>query len=416
MNLRLPPVKIGGKIRAIASKSQAHRLLICAALSDAPSKILCADRSADIDATARCLNALGAKIEYCDGAFSVVPIQKLPKEAILDCGESGSTLRFMLPIAAALGVQTQFVMHGRLSKRPLSPLQELLQSKGICFIKPTEDTLKISGRLRAGLYQIAGNVSSQFVSGLLFALPLLDESSEIMLTSKLESAPYVDLTIDALRTFGIAPKKTENGWEILKQQRYCASAEQAVEGDWSNAAFWLCAGAVCAPMCVSGLRLDSAQGDREILNILRRFGAKIDIKNEGITVAPQQLHGIQIDASNIPDLVPPMALVACCASGTSRIFGAERLKIKESDRLLSVSQALNNLGGKVTVTADGLLIEGCALKGGKIDSQNDHRIAMLAAMASSVCSAEIELDGAQAVNKSYPDFWEDFRNLVISYE
>ena len=413
MNLTLSPRPIGGKIRAIASKSQAHRLLICAAFAEKPTKIICSERSQDIDATARCLSALGAEIDYCGNTFTVYPLTMPRFDAVLDCGESGSTLRFILPIVAALGISADFILHGRLAQRPLSPLWELLEENGISLTWTSENTLHIEGKLRSGTYRIAGDVSSQFITGLLFALPLIGGESDIMLTSPLQSAPYVDMTLAALHRFGIEVEPKENGWHLPSGLSYKSCTSVQVEGDWSNAAFWLCAGAICAPMTVSGLDFSSPQGDRAILEVLKKFGAEMTLDGDSVTVSPVQLHGITLDASDVPDLVPPIALVAACAKGTTRIFGAERLKIKESDRLQSVSETLNQLGGKVTVTHDGLIIEGSALLGGCVDSHNDHRIAMLTAIASTVSRGAIELIGADAVKKSYPRFWEDFKSLVI---
>ncbi|MBE6985329.1 MAG: 3-phosphoshikimate 1-carboxyvinyltransferase [Ruminococcaceae bacterium] len=413
MDLTLYPRRIGGTIRAIASKSQAHRLLICAAFAEKATKIICSETSQDIEATARCMSALGAHIDYCGDTFTVYPLDFPKPDAVLDCGESGSTLRFLLPVVAALGVSADFVMHGRLPERPLSPLWELLEENGIIFSRPSPNVLHMEGKLRSGCYHIAGDVSSQFISGLLFALPLTGGGSEIMLTSKLESAPYVDMTLRALALFGIQAQCTEHGFYLPAFQSYRSCGKITVEGDWSNAAFWLCSGAICAPMQVTGLDLDSAQGDRKILEVLERFGAKIEKSHESICVSPQELSGIDINASDIPDLVPPMALVASCARGKTRIFGAQRLRIKESDRLMSVSQTLNRLGGKVEVTSDGLIIEGAPLCGGTVNSQNDHRIAMMSAIASTVSRGSIVLEGAEAVKKSYPRFWDDFRKLVI---
>ena len=413
MTLTLSPRPIGGRIAAIPSKSQAHRLLICAAFAEKPTKIVCPQTSRDIEATARCLSALGAQIDYRSDTFTVYPVEMPNENAILDCGESGSTLRFLLPVVAAIGVSADFLMHGRLPERPLSPLWELLEENGITFRRPKENILHMEGKLRSGRYEIAGNVSSQFISGLLFALPMAGGCSDIMLTSPLQSAPYVDMTLDALGSFGVAAEKTAGGYHVSGGRTYRSCGKLSVEGDWSNAAFWLCAGAISAPMQVSGLNLSSAQGDRRIIDILERFGAGVEASDAAVSVSPQPLHGIEIDASDVPDLVPPLALVASCAKGTTRIYGAERLRIKESDRLLSVSQALNAIGGRVNVTADGLLIEGSPLLGGSVDSQNDHRIAMMTAIASAVSRGTIELSGAEAVEKSYPKFWDDFRNLVI---
>ena len=409
MELTLSPRPIGGTVASIASKSQAHRLLICAALAWQSTKIICAESSADIDATIRCLAALGADFSRRDGTITVYPMELPRGDRELDCGESGSTLRFLLPVVGALGVGATFRLHGRLAERPLSPLWEEMERHGCRLSRPTPDTLRCEGRLSGGTYQIAGDVSSQFISGLLFALPLTGEESDIMLTSKAESAGYIALTVHALRQFGIAAKQTASGWHIPSGSFYASCGKAAVEGDWSNAAFWLCAGAISRPVTVTGLNPDSLQADREITEILRRFGAEVRSDESGVHVAPSALHAIKIDARNIPDLVPPIAAVAACARGTTTIFGAERLRIKESDRLKSVADALRAVGGQVEITPDGLQITGRSLHGGTIDSSNDHRIAMLAGILSSVCSQPITLLGAEAVRKSYPSFWEELK-------
>ena len=409
MELTLSPRPIGGTVASIASKSQAHRLLICAALAWQSTKIICAESSADIDATIRCLAALGADFSRRDGTITVYPMELPRGDRELDCGESGSTLRFLLPVVGALGVGATFRLHGRLAERPLSPLWEEMERHGCRLSRPTPDTLRCEGRLSGGTYQIAGDVSSQFISGLLFALPLTGEESDIMLTSKAESAGYIALTVHALRQFGIAAEQTASGWHIPSGSFYASCGKAAVEGDWSNAAFWLCAGAISRPVTVTGLNPDSLQADREITEILRRFGAEVRSDEFGVHVAPSALHAIEIDARNIPDLVPPIAAVAAVARGTTTIFGAERLRIKESDRLKSVADALRAVGGQVEITPDGLHITGCSLHGGTIDSSNDHRIAMLAGILSSVCSQPITLTGAEAVRKSYPNFWEELK-------
>lgn len=409
MELTLSPRPIGGTVASIASKSQAHRLLICAALAWQSTKIICAESSADIDATIRCLAALGADFSRRDGTITVYPMELPRGDRELDCGESGSTLRFLLPVVGALGVGATFRLHGRLAERPLSPLWEEMERHGCRLSRPTPDTLRCEGRLSGGTYQIAGDVSSQFISGLLFALPLTGEESDIMLISKAESAGYIALTVHALRQFGIAAEQTASGWHIPSGSFYASCGKAAVEGDWSNAAFWLCAGAISRPVTVTGLNPDSLQADREITEILRRFGAEVRSDEFGVHVAPSALHAIEIDARNIPDLVPPIAAVAACARGTTTIFGAERLRIKESDRLKSVADALRAVGGQVEITPDGLQITGRSLHGGTIDSSNDHRIAMLAGILSSVCSQPITLTGAEAVRKSYPNFWEELK-------
>lgn len=409
MEQLLLPRPIGGVLPAIASKSEAHRLLICAALADRPTRIHCAERSRDIDATVTCLRALGADIAYQNGCFTVRP-QTPPQRAVLDCGESGSTLRFLLPVAGALGVAAIFRLHGRLPERPLSPLWEEMERHGCRLSRPTADTVCCTGQLRGGLYRMAGNISSQFLSGLLFALPLTGEASEIMLTAPLESAGYFRMTRHSLRRFGVAVEELPDGWQLPAGQVFRSCGEAAVGGDWSNAAFWLCAGAISRPVTVTGL-CPSAQGDSTIADLLARFGAEVTWQKDALTISPRPLHGIDIDARDIPDLVPPLALAAACAEGQTRIFGAERLRIKESDRLQSISATLNALGGCAEVLPDGLRITGAPLTGGTVDAQNDHRIAMLAAIASSVCTQPVHLSGAEAVEKSYPRFWADLAAL-----
>ncbi|MBQ2446728.1 MAG: 3-phosphoshikimate 1-carboxyvinyltransferase [Oscillospiraceae bacterium] len=412
MNKTLNPGKLRGRIRAVSSKSHGHRLLICAALADRPSEIFCPQTSADLDATVRCLNALGANIDYVNQTYYVQPLSQ-PRFALLDCGESGSTLRFLLPVVAALGCGGEFLLRGRLPQRPLSPLQELLEEKGIELTRPQKDRLLLRGKLRGGDLAIGGNISSQFITGLLLALPLLEEDSAIRLTSPLESAPYVELTLSVLRLFGLRMPPYHGGWLIPGGLSYRSPGRLQAEGDWSNAAFWLCAGAICDTVEVEGLDPNSTQGDRAILSILEQFGAKLQWEGDILRVSPGQLRGIELDARQIPDLVPPVALLAACAEGCTRIRGAERLRLKESDRLESICGALRSLGGRAEVTEEGLEIYGGKLFGGRVRSCNDHRIAMLGAVASSVCSASVMIIGAEAVEKSYPDFWEDLESLQV---
>lgn len=405
------PHKLGGRIAAIPSKSQAHRLLICAALADEPTALTCPEGSQDIEATVRCLTAFGAAIRRTETGYAVQSAQA-PERAEADCGESGSTLRFLLPVAAALGIDTTFCLHGRLAARPLSPLWEELEAHGCALSRPASDTVRCTGRLTGGVFRLAGNISSQFISGLLLALPMTGTDSELVLTTPLESAGYVDMTLDALRRFGVRVECTQNGWRIPAGARYASCGAAEVEGDWSNAAFWLTAGAISSPVTVTGLAPDSRQGDRAAAAILARFGAEVSTEGDAVTVRPGRLRGIELNARDIPDLVPPLALAAACAEGTTRILGAERLRIKESDRLRSVAAALNALGGDVRVLPDGLEIHGGTLTGGTADAQNDHRIAMLAAVAASVCAEPVRVCGAEAVNKSYPGFWKDFTQLT----
>ncbi len=400
------------EIRAISSKSEAHRYLICAALGDRECEMICTDTNADIDATVACLNALGAEIKRTENGFFVKPITEVRKNQSLDCNESGSTLRFLLPLAASLGTDCELLMRGRLSERPLSPLYEILQSGGVILSPQGSNPLAVKGKLASGDYTVAANISSQYISGLLFALSLADGDSTLTLDGKVESAPYIGMTLDALTAFGadIQYNESDKRFKIKGKDRLHSPERVIVGGDWSNAAFFLVAGAIGKdPVTLCSLDENSRQGDREILAILEKMGAKITRKDGKITVFPSALHGTLIDASNIPDLVPILAVAASVADGETKIFNAARLRLKESDRIESVCNTLTTLGATVTPTDDGMMICGKkALAGGEVDSYNDHRIAMSAAIASLVCEKAVKISRFEAINKSYPSFAENF--------
>ena len=397
MKATIYPSALSGEIEAIASKSQAHRLLICAALADRETRIRCATLSADIEATAACLRALGAEIAYAGGVFTVVPIRERPASAVIDCGESGSTLRFLLPVVCALGIDTTIVLHGRLPERPLSPLWEELERRGAILTRPTADTIRAAGTLSGGDLTLAANVSSQFISGLLFALPLLGCESRIRLTGTLESASYLEMTVRALRAFGVEADFDGSIYRLPSGQKYVSPGEIAVEGDWSNAAFWICADRILGgTLSITGLAADSPQGDRAVEKVSLRIAA-------GSAV---------VDCRDIPDLVPVLAVLASVSPGQTRFVNAGRLRIKESDRLQTTAALLTALGGTVEEQPDGLIVTGVSsLSGGEVDGANDHRIAMSAAVAALACREPVILHGAQAVNKSYPAFWDDYRRL-----
>ncbi len=408
------PSNLSGTIKAIASKSCAHRLLICSALSDKQTFISCEESSEDIDATARCLNALGARIERAADGFMVNPLNldNITKNAVLDCGESGSTLRFMLPVACALGADSTFLMGGRLPERPMTDLIDALTSHG-CTLCADGAELKTSGRLYGGSFTIPGNVSSQYVSGLLFALPLVQGGGVIELTGEIESKNYILMTLEALDAFGVKAERGEKSFTVKAGAKYVSPENVGVEGDWSNAAFWLCAAAMGRiELKCTGLNANSIQGDSEIAEIISRFGAKVEKNGDTVTVTPRELHGIEVDAKNIPDLVPAIAAVASVAKGRTVIKNAARLRIKESDRLYTVSKTLSELGADIEETADGLIINGREeLKGGTVDACGDHRIAMMAAIAAARCQKAVHILNAEAVRKSYPAFFEDYMSL-----
>ena len=415
MNVTLLPSIPNGSIQAISSKSAAHRILICSAFADGDTIIRCDTTNKDINATADCLRAMGADITYNAPFFTVKPIKSIVSGTILNCNESGSTLRFLLPVACALGIDAKFSMSGRLPERPLSPLYEELIEHGARLSSKGSNPLLCQGKLRGGDYRIRGDISSQFISGLLFALTLSGIGGNLVIEGATESAPYIDMTIAALSLFDAQPKKTAYGYEISKNVKLRTPEYIDVEGDWSNAAFPLCMGAISkGVVSVTGLKNDSCQGDRAIIEILDRFGADITFKNDTCTVkGGNPLHGIDIDASQIPDTVPALAVVAATADGTTRIYGAARLRFKESDRISSVCDMLTSLGADIRETEDGLLINGKTyLTGGTVDSFNDHRIAMSASVASVACSSSVTVLGAECAEKSYPDFWKDIKNKL----
>ena len=412
MTRTMSPGPRTGAVQIPASKSQAHRMLICAALSKSPSRLILDGFSADIEATVRCLEALGARCGKTVGGLSITPLSSCPAQARLDVGESGSTLRFLLPVLGALGVRAEVRMHGRLPERPLSPLWEVLEAHGM-RLRQDGIVLYTDGQLCAGDYSLPGNVSSQFISGLLFALPLLSGNSTLTVTGALQSARYVSMTEQALAAAGIFTKKDGQVWQIDGGQRYAAPAVQTVEGDWSNAAFFLCMGALSRQgVCVSGLDPASLQADRAITEILTRFGAEVNIEDDTVTVRRGTLRGITLDAGPVPDLVPVVSVLAALCAGETRIENAARLRIKESDRLRTTAALIEALGGTVRELPDGLVITGQpALAGGSVDASGDHRIAMSAAVAACGCTQPVTVCGSACVAKSYPAFWEDFTAL-----
>jgi 3-phosphoshikimate 1-carboxyvinyltransferase len=265
---------------------------------------------------------------------------------------------------------------------------------------------------RGGRYEIPGNISSQYISGLLLMLPLFTEGGEVVITTPLESKGYVDMTVDTMTKFGIKIEKSENSYKVLPEQSYKSPEFIRAQGDWSSAAFWLCADALGANVVLSGLDENCPQGDRKVVEILEKFGAKKIATDEGVMIEAGRLRGIEIDASDIPDLVPVLSVVACAARGITRIYGAKRLRLKESDRLETTADFLTRLGADVTVTDDGLLIVGKGkLEGGTVLGHNDHRIVMSGAVCSLICKNQVKIDGAQAVEKSYTTFFNDFDKL-----
>lgn len=400
MNVTITPTRLSGSITPPASKSQAHRVIIAAALASGTSRITGVNNSKDIAATLSSMGHLGAVFQWEDETtlqISGIGHSAPETKPVMDCGESGSTLRFLIPVALSVASQGEFHGHGRLMERPQAPYFHLFDEKGISY-RQQGNSLSVKGRLTPGVYSLPGDVSSQFVTGLLYALPRLAGDSEIRLTTPLQSSGYVDMTVDALSHFGVTVVPTEQGYFIPGNQQYVAS-DAAVEADYSQSGFFYAAAGIGNNLTVTGMNPNSHQGDRVILD----FGKQLS--------APGEVH---LDVGECPDLVPPLAAWAALRKGqTTYIENAGRLRIKESDRLRSVTAVLSALGADIQELPESLIITGKAsLSGGvTVDSWNDHRIAMMAAIAATVCEKPVTITGADSVSKSYPTFWKDYVRL-----
>ena len=399
MDIKITPSKLKGTVNIPSSKSMTHRMLICASLAKGKSVISNISFSKDIYATIDAMKALGAEISISGNTVTVTGISRKATNADIDCCESGSTLRFLIPISCALGTKAAYFGEGRLPERPITPYIRELTKKGIGFEYNNTMPFITKGQLKSGKFELEGNISSQFITGLMFALPLLEGDSEIVMLSPLESNPYADMTVKCLENFGVTVSETKNGYFIKGNQSY-SPRNMPVEGDYSQAAFFYVANMLGNDVEILNLDSNSYQGDKKIVEII-----------ENLCYNDKWPVGFNINAMDIPDLVPVLAVLGTFCQGMSKINGAQRLKIKESDRLKSTSDALNNLGGNVEVTNDGLNIYHADLTGGIADSCGDHRIAMSAAIAATICSQPVIIKNADAIEKSYPDFFKDYVNL-----
>ncbi len=403
------PVK-SGIVEAPPSKSAAHRILICAALSSTPTKVHCRQTNDDMEATVSVLNALGADIKRFDWGFWVTPVKSIIKGQILNCLESGSTLRFMLPVAAALGADATFIGKGRLPSRPLSPLYELMSENGVAMSKKGEMPLVCQGKLLGGDFEIDGSVSSQFITGLLLAIPIISERGSVKITGELQSRPYIDITLKVLRAFGIRCEWQGSAVEL--SGRYSSPEEIFVEGDWSSAAFWLALGTLGkSSISVKGLDFSSPQGDRKICDMLTLMGA--DIRQEGtlVTAYPKALYGKVLNCADIPDLVPVLSVCAAFASGETVFENISRLRLKESDRVLAICEMLGSFGVKTKADESTLTVYGTLPNGSEINSFADHRIAMSGAVLALSSGCETLIKGAECISKSYPAFFSELEKL-----
>ncbi len=396
------PASLSGTLDVMPSKSASHRAVMMAALCEVPTELAPLQHSRDIEATLACAKGLGL-------GCSTVPVLRT-----LDCGESGSTLRFFIPLALDGRGPVRLIGHGRLMQRPLDVYEQLFVPRGVRW-SLSGDALTVEGRLQSGEFALRGDVSSQFITGLLLALPQLDGESVIRITTPLESRAYVELTRRVQAAFGIASHwQDEQTLRIPGGQTPVSPGTYAIEGDWSHAAFYLVAGALghAGPITLRRLDEHSAQGDRAIVDILRSMGARIESHPDGLTVFPSALHAADVDVSQVPDLTPVLAVAMAGAQGTSRITGAARLRIKESDRLSAIAHALTACGADVRELADGLVIRGgTRLHGASVAGCNDHRIVMAMAVAAALSDGEIAITDAQSVAKSAPAFWEEYASL-----
>lgn len=411
-DVKFSPFVPNGTVNVPPSKSDVHRAIICAAMANGVSRISPVALSNDIKATIGCIKALGADAVLENNFLTVDGTNMYKnKTALLDCGESGSTLRFFIPIAAVGNINATFVGKGKLPQRPIGIFTEALPKAGTVCKTEGGLPLEIKGQLKSGIFEIPGNVSSQFITGLLLALPILEGDSEIVLTSPLESVGYIAMTIRTMKQFGVNIQATEKGWHIKGGQSY-KTCDYTTDGDWSQAAFFMVLGAIGGKVTVKGVAKDSTQGDKKCAEILAEFGAKVTQRDNEVTVEKGDLKAITIDASQIPDLVPVLSVCAAFAEGTTKIINAERLRIKECDRLKATAELLNNLGGKVKELSDGLEITGVSsLEGGKVNGYNDHRIVMSAAVCAARSDEDITATFAMSINKSYPDFYIDYNSI-----
>lgn len=411
-DVKFSPFVPNGTVNVPPSKSDVHRAIICAAMANGVSRISPVALSNDIKATIGCIKALGADAVLENNVLTVDGTNMYKnKTALLDCGESGSTLRFFIPIAAVGNINATFVGKGKLPQRPIGIFTEALPKAGTVCKTEGGLPLEIKGQLKSGIFEIPGNVSSQFITGLLLALPILEGDSEIVLTSPLESVGYIAMTIRTMKQFGVNIQATEKGWHIKGGQSY-KTCDYTTDGDWSQAAFFMVLGAVSGKVTVKGVAKDSTHGDKKCAEILARFGAKVTQLDNEVTVEKGKLKAITVDASQIPDLVPVLSVCAAFAEGTTKIINAERLRIKECDRLKATAELLNNLGGKVKELSDGLEITGVSsLKGGNVNGYNDHRIVMSAAVCAARSDEDITATFAMSINKSYPDFYIDYNSI-----
>ena len=409
----IKPSLLKGEVIIPPSKSLGHRGIIAASLSRGVCKIFNVQYSKDILATLNIMENLGVKVKKDENSLMIdgKDIFNFYKDEIsLDCNESGSTLRFLIPVSLIRHGNYVFCGGGKLGERPLKPYYEIFDEKNInYFVDEGGLPLHISGGLKSGIYKVEGNVSSQFITGLMFALPMLDGDSEIHIINKLESKGYVDLTLDVLRCFGIIIENYDYKTFKIKGNQSYEAKDYYIEGDYSQGAFFLVAGAIGSSIDCKGLKESSLQGDKVIIDILKRMGALVVRNGDNVCAKPSKTKGIDIDVSDCPDLVPILAVLGSLSQGTTKILNAKRVRTKECDRLMAITKELNKMGAKITELEDSLIIEGInEFEGGTVSSHNDHRIAMALSIAATRAKNPVVIEEANSIEKSYPNFYEDY--------
>ncbi|MCD6435895.1 MAG: 3-phosphoshikimate 1-carboxyvinyltransferase [Clostridiales bacterium] len=410
---KIKPNGLKGIISVPPSKSISHRAIISAALASGKSKITNLVFSQDIDATCGAVEMFGANVIRSENSIDIISKGKIKSPThTIDCRESGSTLRFLVPFGAMVDKPVVFNGKGKLVTRPMNSYLNIFDEQKIRYTYDEGLPLMVEGRLKPGKFSIKGDISSQFITGLMFVLPLLNEDSEIEITSPLESKGYIDLTIDVLEKFNIKIKNDNHKCYYIEGNQNYISCDYKIEGDYSQAAFWIVAGLIGGNIEINGLNINSKQGDSEIIDIVKRMNGKIETKEDKVIVSRSETKGTIINASQCPDIIPILTVLAAVSDGKTEIINASRLRIKESDRLKAIATELNKLGAQVIENPEGLVIYGRQhLNGGVVDSWNDHRIAMSLAIASIRCTDEVVITNSQAVDKSYPHFFEDFKKL-----
>ena len=427
--MKIIPNKIKGEIVVPSSKSVLHRLIILSSIATEPTTIICNDFGNDIVRTIDCIRALGGKIEVFNDKIKVYPIQNPTNNAVLNVGESGSTLRFLLPVVCSLGLTTTFIGEPSIISRPLQPILDLLTNKGI-FVSNNKLPLTVSGNLQSGDYVIDGSLSSQFATGLLIALANVSQNSTLKILNA-TSNDYINITLDCLKLFNVDVIKRDNNSTvctnnannigsktidtyIINSSIITSPKSVVAEGDWSSACFLISLGVLLGEVSLKNLNIDSSQGDKVILDIISKMGGKISTTNDTIVVSKSKLKGIEFSIKDCPDIAPILSVIMANAMGKSVLYDVDRLKIKESDRLQNIIDMLQKLGIQVEYKTDSLTIFGGSMNSTSLEGKNDHRIAISSIVALSVVGGSIS--GIKCIDKSYPTFLDDYKKLGGIYE